>query len=149
MNAEIRFDPITDRDLDRLSTWFVDHELARRIDPPTPDWLTHVASEGVIGRVAWVDEQPAAVVQCDVAADGSGSIALWIEPGRRGKQVGRSVLRAFLALSETARLRRIDAFIDPDNQAAMRCFAACGFSRDGADADGFTRFSLTPALPAE
>jgi ribosomal protein S18 acetylase RimI-like enzyme len=68
------------------------------------------------------------------AAEGEAELArILVDPAERGRGVGRALT---LLLAERARAAGFDAVwlrVVPDNEAALRAYAAAGFVRAGAD----------------
>jgi RimJ/RimL family protein N-acetyltransferase len=59
-------------------------------------------------------------------------LGIWVEPGRRGRALGRRALQlAATWLFEACGLDRLELLIDPDNDAMLRAARAAGFVDEG------------------
>ncbi len=139
---DLTFRPLDTGGYRLYTTWFHDPELARRIAPPTPQWLHYVTTTP--GVYAWLIYHAAAAVgqmQLDTTPEGTGSIGLMVNPSLRRQGYGTAMLRATLTRPETAGLQQINATVEPDNMASRFCLAAAGFVllRDSPD-DGFLHY---------
>lgn len=75
---------------------------------------------------------PVVVSAIDVPA---ASVALTVDPSRRGAGIGRSMVRALLAAPEVRSVELFGAGVDPDNVASLRCFGAVGFVLQTSEPD--------------
>lgn len=120
-----------------LTEWFHDAELSRRVSAPTEHWFHYVTAEA--GNFAWIvyeDQQPVGLVQLDTCPDRTGSIGLTVNPRLRSRGYGRRILSAFLRQEAAQRLEKIEACIEIDNIASLRCFQASGFTAQNSKPDG-------------
>jgi len=65
----------------------------------------------------------------------TGSIAFVVDPASRRKGIGLAMIACLLARSELTGVQLIEAGVDPDNIASMRCLAAAGFQQHRLDPD--------------
>ena len=135
---ELCFKPIDKQTLELLIGWHHDAELHRRVDFPTEEWLGYVTdTAGVFAYTVWEGAICVAQVQMDVE-DATGSILMAVNPALRGRGYCKRVLEAFIHHHATECLTTLVAYIEPDNEASIRCFASAGFLTQPTDADGFT-----------
>lgn len=123
-----------------LRRWFDDSELARRLSFPDDAWCAYVMCGGEAS--CWVavnGGDPVARFQLGARPGEPAFIDIGLRPDLRGQGLGPHWLRAFL--DGPARGHdHIIGFIEPDNRASLRCFAACGFTfAEDVDADGMIR----------
>lgn len=120
-----------------FAAWFADAELDRRVCAPTEQWFDYVSTRPE--NFAWlVYEGPQAVgqIQLDTSPDGTGSMSLVVNPELRSRGYGKRILRAFLHHEAASCLGEIEACIEADNVASLRCFRASGFVARDAEPDG-------------
>lgn len=144
MMPDLCFHTLDRAGLTILAAWFEKAELARRVSPPTEQWFQYVTAGQ--GNFAWLvseNAQPIGLVQLDTYADGTSSISLVVNPAIRSRGYGKRILRAFLLQEAARRLDKIEAFIEADNSASLRCFSACGFAAVSPepDADGLLTYA--------
>ena len=72
-------------------------------------------------------EGPDGPIILDTIEAGTGSITFVIDPGRRGRGLGRAMIAAMLARSELRDAELFEAGVDPRNAASRRCLEAAGF----------------------
>jgi ribosomal protein S18 acetylase RimI-like enzyme len=65
----------------------------------------------------------------------AASIALAVDPARRGTGIGRAMLRAVRERAEVRDVQLFGAGVEPDNVASVRCFEAAGFVRQSLAPD--------------
>ncbi len=121
-----------------LADWFRDPELTRRISAPTEQWFQHVTAKA--GNGAWLVYEgplPVGLVQLDTCPDQTGSIALAVNPRLRSCGYGKRILSAFLRGAAAQRLDHIEACIEADNFASLRCFQAAGFRASSSEPDRY------------
>ena len=133
----LTFTPIDEEGLAIYGSWFSDDELRHRIEPPTRRWFDYVRHTP--GCFAWLvheEDIPVALVQLDTDSGGNGSVALVVRPDLRRRGYGTRVLRALLQRPEVLALGCVEAEVEVDNLAGIRCAEAAGFVRQGPEADG-------------
>ena len=140
---DLCFRPLDRAGLTALMSWFSDAELSRRLSAPTEQWFQYVTVEA--GNSAWLifeDHQPVGMVQLDTYPDKTGSISLAVDPRLRARGYGQRILSAFLRQEAGKNLERIEACIETDNLASLRCFQAAGFraSDMGPDNHGLVTY---------
>lgn len=69
-------------------------------------------------------------------------ISIYVDPDRRGMQVGSRSLHAAIRLHRKARGDRLVAWVHSDNDASMKLFLTCGFV-ETARTNDFVRFELS------
>lgn len=87
----------------------------------------------------WTQEKPCVVAMDDASAVGmvamapTGApktcslLALWVDPGYRKQQVGRTLVEAVLAAARQRGMCRVVLGVIDTNAAARRLYARCGF----------------------
>lgn len=140
---DLTFRPLDTHGYRLIMPWFHDPELARRISPPTLQWLHYVTTTP--GVYAWLIYHATAAVgqiQLDTTPEGTGSIGLIVNPSVRRQGYGTAALAALLTRPETATLHQIAADVEPDNTASRRCLLTAGFVllSDCPDGDGFLHY---------
>ena len=126
--TKLRFQRMDRNDLETFAAWFADAELSRRISAPTEQWFRYVSTRS--DNFAWLVyelERAVGQVSLDTFPNQTGSISLVVNPELRSRGFGRRILRSFLAQAEAAHLGEIEACIEVDNTASLRCFQGCGF----------------------
>jgi RimJ/RimL family protein N-acetyltransferase len=126
--TELRFQRMNRNDLETFAAWFVDTELSRRMSEPTEQWFQYVSSGD--NNFAWLvyeAERVVGQVSLDTFSHQTGSIGLVVNPKLRSQGFGKRILRSFLVQAATAHLGEIEACIEVDNTASLRCFQGCGF----------------------
>lgn len=139
--------PVVRSDWPWIQRWFQDPELNLRLGPMDEDWLQHVLQErdGVELVAQSPDGTPFALVGLDWLRPGLVVITdLAVDPGRRGRGLGRQALDAVLAWPGAPAPARWITFVDPTNPAAAAFFVRCGWACDGPDGE-MIRYSLPGA----
>ncbi len=135
------FDPLDEQGLEIYSGWFAANEARHWVEPPTRRWFEYV--HDTPGCHAWLvrgeDGLAIGAVQLDEQQDGFASLLVFVKPEARNQHHGRGILRALLALPELSRLHTLEAGVQADNVASLRCCLAAGFhvASNTPDADGF------------
>ncbi len=125
---DLFFRPLTRDGLTLIRPWFADSELGRRISAPTEQWFDYVSAGQ--GNFAWLvceENQAIGLIQLDTETDQTGSVSLVVNPKLRHCGCGRRILSVFLGREEARCLIEIEACIETDNTASLRCFQAGGF----------------------
>lgn len=75
--------------------------------------------------------------------DKNAAVDILIAPEERGKGFGNIVLQKLIQDSEFEKYNKLDAFIEPENIASIRCFEKAGFCKikNELDEDGMFHFS--------
>ena len=76
-------------------------------------------------------------LRLDLAPDRSAELTLIVDPRHRRRGVGRLLVERALDEARRRGLRRLVALVRPDNEAALRLFADCGFEPSGSHVVGF------------
>jgi RimJ/RimL family protein N-acetyltransferase len=142
--SPLEFRLIDEEGLSEYESWFTDAELRRRIERPTALWFDYVRqTPGCFGWLIYEDGIVVGQVQLDSYADQTATLGLVVKPQLRGQGYGKRILRALLEREEVAQLLRLEATIEPDNTASLRCFESAGFRQQGTepDAEGFLHFA--------
>ncbi len=135
--SELSFHLLDQAGLTLFAAWFTDPELSRRVSTPTEQWFHYVTADA--GNFAWlvyVDQQPVGFIQLDTYPDQTGSIGLAVNPSLRSRGYGKRILSAFLLHESAQRLGKIEACIEADNAASLRCFQASGFTALNLEPNG-------------
>ncbi len=147
--AGLTFRPLDEAGMRLYASWFDDAELKRRIEAPTPRWFEYVTTTP--GSYAWLvydGEHAIGSVQMDTDAERKGWFGLVVKPTLRRRGYGTRILQAFLRRPEVTALRQLEAEVELDNLAALRCCQRVGFVQTdaGPDDDGFLHltYELTP-----
>ncbi len=133
---ELRFQLLDRVGLNTFAAWFADAELKRRVCAPTEPWFHYVSARPE--NFAWLvyeGQQAVGQIQLDTYPDHTGSMSLVVNPQLRSCGYGKRILRAFLCQEATLRLGEIEACIEADNIASLRCFRASGFVAQDAEPD--------------
>lgn len=127
--------PLTFRRLQRedfpvLDRWFQDETLRRRISPPDDTWREYIMRDNGVSR-SWVgiDAQGNLVTEVQVdqkLTTDPGYINFYINPALRGRGLGPLILQSFLD-GPGREFPEIEASIEPDNLASLKCFRKVGF----------------------
>ena len=141
----ITFRPLQRDDLPLIEPWF-DEGTRRWLTPPDEAWLRHVTG-GSHSR-AWIasrDGCNVGIVQADWDEAAIAWVSLVVDPTRRRRGIGRSVLRAWLA-TIGREFVRIEGAIEAANVAALACARHSGFAKasDEPDDEGFLQVSFAP-----
>jgi RimJ/RimL family protein N-acetyltransferase len=106
--------------------WFAD----RLQDPQSAIYIGE-SLDGKVGKKG--AENPVGVVRFQINDD-SAVLSVNVAPELRGQGWGRElILFSTRALVRSRSVRRIDAFVKPDNRASVRLFEASGFRRAGRE----------------
>jgi RimJ/RimL family protein N-acetyltransferase len=146
--ADLSFRPLDESEMRMYATWFDDAELRRRIEAPTPQWFRYVtATPGIYAWLVYEADAAVGQVALDTDADQHGYFGLVVKPALRNQGYGKRILRAFLRRPEVTNLKQLEATVEPDNHAALRCCEQVGFAQIGSapDDEGFLRFVYIPA----
>jgi RimJ/RimL family protein N-acetyltransferase len=146
--AELTFRLLDESGVRLYQTWFEDVELSRRIEAPTPQWVDYVTSTpGIYAWIVYDGDSAVGQVALDTDSDLKGYFSLVVKPALRNQGYGKRILRAFLQQPEVTQLKELEATIEPDNGAALRCCQHVGFVQVGSapDEEGFLRFIYSPA----
>lgn len=136
MPTTLQFQLLDHTGLSIFSAWFADAELKRRICAPTEPWFQYVSARPE--NFAWLvyeNQQAVGQIQLDTYPDRRGSMSLVVNPELRSRGYGKRILRAFLRHETALRLSEIEACIEADNIASLRCFRASGFVARDAEPD--------------
>ncbi|MGR3434367.1 MAG: UDP-2,4-diacetamido-2,4,6-trideoxy-beta-L-altropyranose hydrolase [Shimia sp.] len=137
----LRLRPAEARDARPVWEWRHAHEAWRlQADPrPTP-WEDHRAwfarALADPARRVWMLEGGAGAALAHLRADISGDaaeVSAIVDPGARGRGLGRVGLLMQAAALEAAGLARLSARIRPENAASHRVFAAAGYAPDASE----------------
>ncbi len=98
-----------------------------------PDWAAWDAARLPVGRlVAWrgrtvVGWAALSPVSSRAVYSGVAEVSVYVAAAARGQGVGRALLTALVAASETAGIWTLTAGIFPENEASVALHRACGF----------------------
>jgi RimJ/RimL family protein N-acetyltransferase len=147
--SQLVFRLIDKQGLSEYETWFADAELRRRIERPTRVWFDYVRqTPGCFSWLIYEDGIAVGQVQMDTYPDQTATLGLVVKPQLRRQGYGKRILSALLERDEVAQLYRLEATIEPNNTASLRCFESAGFRQQGAepDAEGFLHFVYIPVV---
>jgi RimJ/RimL family protein N-acetyltransferase len=145
--SELIFRPLDEITLRLYLAWFQDAELKRRIQPPTQQWFNYVShTPGIYAWIIYENDLPVGQLQLDTYTDHTGSVGLVVNPAVWNQGYGQRILEAFFQRVEVACLAQVEAAIEADNLASLRCFQKAGFIQDRPEPDeeGFLHFSYRP-----
>ena len=130
---------LTDSHLPILSVWFDAPSVRSRIAvddfgayyrtvSEQPDYYLYSVFDG---------EELVALVMAQII-ENRAAVALIVDPARAGQGIGTGTLRELSANAHAlfGEIASIDACIEPDHAASIRCFEKSGFTRIGADEYG-------------
>ncbi len=80
---------------------------------------------------------PIGFVRLDLAPDRSAELTLIVDPRHRRRRIGHALVERALEEARRLGLRRIVALVRPENEPALRLFAAQGFEPSGTRMIGF------------
>ena len=142
----IRLRPVAERDLPRFIDWLNDPEVRYWLSlSEAPDLTMEAEREwyerqrGSENDVVWMIEtaegRPLGTVGLHGIDETSGRGTLGIFIGEKdcwARGYGREAIALLLgfAFSELE-LRRVELFVDHDNERGIRCYESCGFLREG------------------
>ena len=131
LRPPIHFRRLTAADIDELTVWFRDPVLARRVSLPDDTWRTYILSDNGVSK-SWAGRDARGRLLCEIQVDRQspedpGYINFYIDPALRGQGLAEPILLAFLEEGPGRDYEAMDASIEPDNHASLRCFRACGF----------------------
>jgi GNAT superfamily N-acetyltransferase len=86
-----------------------------------------LADARIVALVATSGERPVGLVRLDCGPDRIAEITLVVDPDRRRGGQGRSMFIAALEHARRAGIRRIVAWVDLGNEAALAFFGEMGF----------------------
>ena len=147
--AELTFHLLDESELLLLDTWFQDVELRRRMQPPTLQWFGYITkAPGCYAWMVYEGDTALGQLQLDTYEDNTGSVGFAVNPQLRNQGYGKKILRVFLRRPEVTRLEQLEARIEADNPASIRCFQQAAFRQAGSepDSEGFLRFTYQPAF---
>ncbi len=90
-------------------------------------------------RFAWVvhcDGRFIGLIDLEILRAAEGAIALYICPTSRGKGYCRALLDGLLMTDPVSHLSTLVGYVEPDNEASIRCLRGSGFVPTGEDEDG-------------
>ncbi|MFQ5506856.1 MAG: GNAT family N-acetyltransferase [Planctomycetota bacterium] len=132
-------------------------ELARRMSHETDPipWVEHcewyeraLQDDARLLLLALLGEDRIGMGRFDFVEKDVATVSINMNPGFRGKGLGRAALDSFCEYAFRERgPGRILAEVKSDNRASRRCFEACGFQLQ-RESDGILHYVLTkPAAP--
>jgi L-amino acid N-acyltransferase YncA len=143
------FVPLDEVGFEIYASWFAAADAKHWVTPPTRQLLDYIqTSPSAHAWLVHTDGVPMAFVQMDAEPGQHGSLAIFVKPSERGLGHGRQILRALLERPEVAHLLALEAFIEPENVASLRCCLAAGFVQTSAtpDADGLLKLEYRLAV---
>jgi ribosomal protein S18 acetylase RimI-like enzyme len=147
-----------DADLPVLSAWAPDREAVRLFAasslawPLTPQRLAEVGQAP--GRTSWVlvdtaePSVPLAHADLTVSGDRARIGRVIVDPARRGRRLGTTVVRLVGDEARRAGCARLDLLVIDGNTAAFRTYEGLGFAYDlASDLDGMVAMTLRLGAP--
>ncbi|MGA8007086.1 MAG: GNAT family N-acetyltransferase [Burkholderiales bacterium] len=139
LDASIAIDPATEKDVPRLAD-LLGLLLAQEAEF-APDQgkqrraLRAVVSDASIGRIYVVREGADLIAMVSLlytVSSAEGGKAAWLEdlvvrPDRRGRGIGRTLLKHVVAQARTDGVLRVTLLTDPDNERAHALYRSVGF----------------------
>ena len=143
--GEVVLRPLAEADVGTLEAWFEDPDVRVRLGGALPvrEWCEFVANEpDYYAFMAWDGDSPVGFAAFEVYEDRWASMFHLVGPQFRNRGYGKAILRAVLALPEVERLEWIEASVEPDNVASIRCYRWAGFEQPSPEPDqeGFLTF---------
>ena len=131
----------------RLQEWFKDKATRKHLGGMLPlekcvNYM--ISSTDTLAYLVFKNDQPLGMVDIEFSPkEKTASISLLVNPYLRKKGLGTFILSAALQLDIYKNYSRLDAFIDPDNFASIKCFQKAGFQKmnEQPDEDGMFCFS--------
>ena len=148
---EIVLRPPNEADIATLEGWFEDAELRNRLGGvlPVREWCEFVAHEpDYFALLAWDADTPVGFAAFEVYEGRWASMFHLVDPQLRNRGYGKAILRALLARPELDPLGWIEASVEPDNVASIRCFRSAGFEQPSPEPDADGLLKLVHRLPA-
>ncbi|HEK9103800.1 TPA: GNAT family N-acetyltransferase [Bacillus pseudomycoides] len=137
-----------DDDMNIMVSWFEDSEVHKRLGGmlPLQEWYSFAKDNKSYN--IWVAEQEGKIIGISMVEieEGTGSIALLIDPSLRGKGLGKEIIRKTMLLGEMKDLKKWFAGIEMDNIACLKCFESNGYSYEDIrpDEDGYYSLIYIP-----
>lgn len=134
--------PLGEADLAIIADWLRDAKARRRPGGMLPlrSWFDYANAEpGYFVWLAYGGTATAGLVSVETYPDRTASISLLVAPHLRNRGCGKSILSALLTRPELRHLTTIEAGVEPDNSAGLRCGLSAGFvlQRPEPDDEGF------------
>jgi GNAT superfamily N-acetyltransferase len=116
---------------DAFATRFAD--ARERPDDWWTDWAARSAEgDGQAMFLAWDGAAPVGIVGTFVAENGRRwLIAMWTDPGARGRGVGRALIEAVASFARSADSRELFLQVIEGNDSAASLYRLCGFEDVG------------------
>ena len=130
-----------------LQEWLEDNATKEHLGGmlPLDKFVNYITSASDrLTYFAFENEVPIGMVDIEFyPLEKTASLSLLINPNFRKKGLGTFLLKTTLQLDCFKNHTRLDAFIDPDNIASIKCFQKAGFQKinDEPDEDGMFCFS--------
>jgi len=130
-----------------LQDWFKDKATRKHLGGmlPLENCVNYMISNpDTLAFLVFENEKSIGMVDIEIdPSEKTASISLLINPHYRKKGLGTLLLKTALQLDCYKNCTRLDAFIEPDNIASIKCFQKAGFEKinDLPDEDGMFCFS--------
>lgn len=96
------------------------------------DWAARSAADARQAMfLAWEEAKPVGIVGTYVEDDRRWLIAMWTDPGARGRGVGRALVEATAAFARASGSHELFLQVLVGNDSAHSLYCACGFEDDG------------------
>jgi RimJ/RimL family protein N-acetyltransferase len=138
MMGEIVLRPLAEADVSTLEAWLEDPDVRRRLGGALPvrEWCEFVADEpDYYALMAWDRDSPVGFAAFEVYEDRWATMFHLVGLQFRNRGYGKAILRAVLALPEVERLEWVEASVEPDNEASIRCYRWAGFEQPSPEPD--------------
>lgn len=131
----MRFRSFVPEDLDLLERWLRASDLPApaALDRDGEVWAARVLEDPRIRIEVALDEdgERAGFLRLDHAPDRSAEVTVLVDPGRRRKGVGRTLVQRALERGRELELHRLVAVISESNHPGLALFVGLGFEDNG------------------
>jgi L-amino acid N-acyltransferase YncA len=136
------------KDQQDIAAWASDEEAEKWLSGiGSNDWFNHLQDDPkTLVLMALVRDKAVGMVQAEFLEDGSAALALLIDPQMRSQRYGRMILKQALGQPELEAAKSFCAYVDPGNEASLKCFLIAGFQKAGApDENGLLKLTSQKA----
>ena len=130
-----------------LQEWLKDKATRKHLGGmlPLEDCINYMISNiDTLAYFVFKNEMPIGMVDVEFyPSEKTTSLSLLINPNFRKKGIGTFILKTTLQLDCFKNYTRLDAFIEPENIASIKCFQNAGFQKmnEELDEDGMFCFA--------
>ena len=138
------FRKFTEYDIDLLRSWRKDHLVQKYVHYASlEDWFNYVnENPNYYSWIAYERELPdvaVGIVNVEEYKPLVGAISVITNPVLRGKGYGAKIVKYVIQQPEIAHLKKIEAFIKPENVPSLKCFQKANFINHGLN-DGLFEY---------